>query len=159
MLAMRLAPAATLAAVLSIATASAQSQSPGKGPGPGQGPGILGIWWTDKNKGRVEIVRCAAPAPGVCGKIIWISEPLDEKKKPQTDKLNPDPKLKGRPIVGMPLFEGWREAGPNAWKGKIYDPERGEIFDIDITLRGEQLTLKGCVLFICESETWTRFRG
>lgn len=147
MIAMRLALAALLAALLPAAAAFAQPQ------------GILGTWWTKDNKGRVEIVKCAPPAPGVCGRIIWISEPLDEKKKPQTDKLNPDPKLKGRPIVGMPLFEGWRESARNAWQGKIYDPERGETFDIDITLRGDQLTIKGCVLFFCESETWVRFRG
>lgn len=147
MFATRLAAVATLSAFLSIAAASAQ------------GRGILGIWWTDKNKGRVEIVECTPPTPGVCGRIIWISEPNDEQGRPQTDKLNKDPRLKGRPIIGMPVFEGWREADPNSWTGQVYDPEEGEIYDIDIQLQGDQLTLKGCFLFICDSNTWVRYRG
>jgi uncharacterized protein (DUF2147 family) len=142
--------AATLAAALSIAALpSALAQN----------PGILGLWWTDKDKGRVEIIRCAPPTQGLCGKIVWISEPNDEQGKPQTDKLNKDPKLKGRPIIGMPIFEGWREAGPSKWTGKVYDPEEGDIYDIDIRLEGDELTLKGCFLFICDSNTWVRYRG
>jgi uncharacterized protein (DUF2147 family) len=160
MFATRLVAAAVLAAMLPAVVASAQGVSKGKGKmqAPVPEPGILGVWWTDKNKGRVEIVKCAPPTQGVCGAIIWISEPNDEKGRPQTDKLNRDPRLKGRPIIGMPLFEGWREVGPNAWKGKVYDPEEGEIYDIDITLRGDHLTLKGCFLFICDSNTWVRYR-
>ena len=42
-----------------------------------QDPGILGVWWTKENKGRVDIVKCAPPKQGLCGAIIWISEPND----------------------------------------------------------------------------------
>ena len=44
-----------------------------------QNPGILGVWWTENNKGRVEIVDCAPPKQGVCGTIIWISQPNDSQ--------------------------------------------------------------------------------
>ena len=52
-----------------------------------QGQGILGIWLTEKKNARVEISNCAPPAQGLCGKIVWISEPNDKEGRPQTDKL------------------------------------------------------------------------
>src|SRR5476651_1563619 len=88
-----------------------------------QDQGILGLWTTDKGKGRVEIVKCAPPKQGLCGTIVWISEPNDKQGKPQTDKGNKNASLRNRPIIGLPIFEGWREAGANKWKGAVYDPE------------------------------------
>jgi uncharacterized protein (DUF2147 family) len=124
-----------------------------------QDQGILGLWTTDKGKGRVEIVKCAPPKQGLCGTIVWISEPNDKQGKPQTDKGNKNASLRNRPIIGLPIFEGWREAGANKWKGAVYDPEDGQNYDVDITLAGNNLTLKGCVAFLCDSDTWTRYRG
>jgi uncharacterized protein (DUF2147 family) len=127
--------------------------------GKAQPQGILGIWWTEENKGRVEIAKCAPPRQGLCGTIVWISNPNDAQGRPQTDKKNKDPRLRSRPIIGLAIFEGWRPAGNNAWRGEVYDPEEGETYDVDISLSGDRLTLKGCVLFLCDSETWTRYRG
>jgi len=67
--------------------------------------------------------------------------------------------LRNRPIVGLQIFEGWKEVGANKWKGSVYDPEDGTSYDIDITLAGNDLTLKGCIAFLCDSDTWTRYRG
>ena len=139
--------ASALALFVSTGTVFAQEQ------------GILGLWTTDQGKGRVEIVRCAAPKPGLCGTIVWISEPNDKQGKPQTDKANKNARLRNRPIVGLRIFEGWREAGPNKWKGAVYDPEDGRVYDVDISLAGDRLTLTGCIAFLCDSDTWTRYRG
>jgi uncharacterized protein (DUF2147 family) len=59
----------------------------------------------------------------------------------------------------LPIFEQWSEAGPNKWKGSVYDPEDGQDYDVDITLVGDKLTLKGCIAFLCDSDTWNRYRG
>jgi len=139
--------ASALALFVSTGTVFAQEQ------------GILGLWTTDQGKGRVEIVRCAAPKQGLCGTIVWISEPNDRQGKPQTDKANKNARLRNRPIVGLRIFEGWREAGPNKWKGAVYDPEDGRVYDVDISLAGDRLTLTGCIAFLCDSDTWTRYRG
>ena len=140
--------AGALALLMSIGTtASAQDQ------------GILGLWTTDKGKGRVEIVKCAAPKQGLCGTIVWISEPNDKQGKPQTDQANKNASLRNRPIIGLQIFEGWKEAGANKWTGPVYDPEDGQSYDVDITLAGDKLTLKGCIAFLCDSDTWDRYRG
>jgi uncharacterized protein (DUF2147 family) len=128
-------------------------------PASAQTQNILGVWWTDKNKSRVEIVNCSPPKQGLCGTIIWLSQPNDAQGRPQTDKKNKNPNLRVRPIVGLGIFEGWRPAGRNAWKGEVYDPEEGETYNVDISLAGDKLTLKGCVLFVCDSETWRRYQG
>ena len=129
------------------------------GSAPAQNQSILGVWWTEENKGRVEIFNCPAPEQGLCGKIIWLTQPNDAEGRPQTDKKNKDPSLRNRPILGLAIFEGWRPAGNNAWKGEVYDPEDGEAYEVDITLAGDELTLRGCFLFVCDADTWTRYRG
>jgi uncharacterized protein (DUF2147 family) len=138
--------AVVLIASIPISTAMAQEQ------------GIHGIWWTKGKKGRVEIVDCAPPAKGVCGKIVWISQPNDAKGRPQTDRANGNASLRSRPIVGLQLFEGWRENGPKKWRGTIYDPDRGSNFNVGISLAGDKLVVTGCIVWGCESETWTRYR-
>jgi uncharacterized protein (DUF2147 family) len=139
--------AAVLTVPLALAAARAQDQS------------ILGVWWTEENKGRVEIFNCPAPKQGLCGKIIWLNQPNDAEGRPQTDKNNKDPSLRNRSVLGLAIFEGWRQAGNNAWKGEVYDPEDGEAYEVDITLTGEQLTLRGCILLVCDSDTWKRYHG
>jgi uncharacterized protein (DUF2147 family) len=143
----RLLAALVALAPLALATARAQSSD------------VLGVWWTEENKGRVEIFNCPAPKQGLCGKIIWLSQPNDAEGRPQTDKKNKDPSLRNRLILGLAIFEGWRPAGNNAWKGEVYDPEDGEAYEVDITLAGDKLTLRGCVLLLCDSDVWTRYRG
>jgi uncharacterized protein (DUF2147 family) len=146
MVALRLA-ASTLALFLSASTPSAQDR------------GILGLWTTDKGKGRVDIVKCAPPKQGLCGTIVWISDQNDKEGRPQADKANKNASLRNRPIVGLHIFQGWHEAGPNKWKGAVYDPEDGRDYDVDIALAGDKLTLTGCIAFLCDSDTWMRYRG
>ena len=95
---------------------------------------------------------------GLCGKIVWISKPNDAKGRPQTDTANGNPSLRSRPIVGLQLFEGWRENGPRKWRGTIYDPDRGSNFNVSIALAGDRLVVTGCIVWGCESETWIRYR-
>jgi len=59
-----------------------------------------------------------------------------------------------------PDIEGWREIGRNKWKGSVYSPEDATTYDdVEITLAGDKLTLKGCIAFLCDSDTWNRYRA
>jgi uncharacterized protein (DUF2147 family) len=144
-------PATRLAAVL-LATSLPFSMAAA------QDPGIHGLWWTKGKKGRVEIADCAPPSKGICGKIVWISQPNDAKGQPQTDKNNRNASLRSRPIIDLQLFEGWRENGPKKWRGSIYDPDDGKNYNVGISLAGDKLVITGCIEWGCESETWTRYR-
>jgi uncharacterized protein (DUF2147 family) len=120
---------------------------------------IRGVWWTDKNEARIEIKNCTPPQQGLCGTIIWLQEPNDARGSPLVDKANPNPSLRSRSMIGLPLFQGWREDGPGRWKGAIYDPDDGKTYDISIASSGDRLMLKGCVLLFCDTSHWTRYRG
>ena len=40
--------------------------------------------------------------------------------------------------------------------GQIYAPDRDQTYRSRMDLAGDQLTVAGCVLFICRDQTWTR---
>lgn len=126
--------------------APAQSQ-------PQVSPSHRGQWLTDGSKSRVEISDCG---PQICAKIVWLKDPNDEKGKPLNDGYNKNTQMRNRPILGLPLFENMRPAR-TGWEGKVYNPEEGDWFDVSVWLSApDKISIKGCVLFICETHNWTR---
>ena len=112
----------------------------------------LGQWLTEDGKSRVDVSDCGT---AICAKIIWLREPNDEKGQPLRDGYNKSTQLRTRPILGLSLFETMKPSG-NGWEGRIYNPEEGEWYDVNVWLAGDKLTIKGCVLFVCETHAWTR---
>lgn len=115
----------------------------------------IGIWVTDGGKSRVQVSDCGGT---LCANIIWLRDPNDKRGRPWTDQLNNNVSLRGRLIVGLELFRNMRPAGRLAWKGRIYNPEDGDSYDVTLTLaRPDRIAIKGCVLFVCETHHWVRF--
>jgi uncharacterized protein (DUF2147 family) len=120
-----------------------------------------GEWLTEGGKARVRIAPCTADAGQLCGTITWSYRPADAPAGELVDVHNTDPTLRTRPIVGLPLLQGFEPDGPDAWAGgTIYDPEGGKTYKSKLRLKGaDELEVDGCVLFFCESQSWTRWRG
>ncbi|MFO1067986.1 MAG: DUF2147 domain-containing protein [Geminicoccaceae bacterium] len=120
-----------------------------------------GEWVTEGDKARVAIAPCAGNAGQLCGTITWSYRPADAPPGELRDINNTDPKLRDRPIVGLPLLQGFSADGPGAWSGgTIYDPEGGKTYKSKLRLGGDDtLKVDGCVLFLCQTQTWTRYRG
>lgn len=113
----------------------------------------LGQWLTEGAKSRVEVTDCGQE---VCAKIVWLKEPNDQAGKPLRDGYNKNTQLRTRPIQGLALFENMRPAKAG-WQGRVYNPEEGEWYDVTVWLAGvDQINIKGCVLFICETHSWNR---
>ena len=74
------------------------------------------------------------------------------------DANNADESLRERTVIGIELLSGFAEARPGRWTGgRIYNPEDGRTYDSRLVEQDEStLTVKGCVLFICKSQIWTR---
>lgn len=109
-LSMLAVPAA--AAVLLLAAAAARAQSP------------IGTWETGES--HVEIYECGER---LCGRIVALDEPLDADGKAKTDKNNPDPALRSRPVIGMDLIAGFSRKSDREWVGgRIYDPRDGKTY-------------------------------
>lgn len=114
--------------------------------------GVEGTWRTDDGKGLVRIGRCGAQT---CG---WIASVLDRRPGvPTTDVHNPDPKLRNRPLLGLPTLTGFAREGA-VWKGgRAYDPKTGRSYRATLELNTDgSLKVTGCVLVICRSLRWTR---
>jgi uncharacterized protein (DUF2147 family) len=125
-------------------------------PASAQGTEPTGIWLTQAGDARVRVSKCGG---GICGVIVWLREPIDSSTgRPQVDDKNPNPALKTRPVIGLPLFSGMRPSGPNKWSGQIYNADDGGTYASSISLAGsDSLRVEGCVGALCGGETWTRF--
>jgi uncharacterized protein (DUF2147 family) len=115
---------------------------------------IEGHWLTDDGKAEIAIVRCARD---ICGSISKI---LDKGPDvPAADIRNPNPRLRTRPLIGLPILMGFSPSG-GTWKGgHAYDPKTGTNYRSTLAMQGaDRLKVTGCVLFFCESKYWTRLR-
>jgi uncharacterized protein (DUF2147 family) len=115
---------------------------------------VEGRWLTDDREGVVSIVACGTQ---LCGRIV---EVLDrEPGVPSTDVNNPDLRLRRRPLVGLLTLWGFRHDGDTWDGGRAYDPKSGKSYRSSLTVeRDGTLRVTGCVLFVCESRYWTRYR-
>lgn len=110
---------------------------------------ITGRWYTKDKRALVTIAPCGA---ALCGKISRLLEPT--KSGVTTDVNNPDPALKKRKLVGLPILSDFVADG-NKWRGKIYDPNTGKTYRSIVTAAsGGKLNVEGCVAMFCQTQIW-----
>jgi uncharacterized protein (DUF2147 family) len=116
------------------------------------------VWLTQATDGRVRIGPCAGHPDLLCGSIIWAKGPKGEDGRTLNDENNPDPALRSRPIVGLPILWDFHADGSGGWTGgKIYNPTEGKTYKSKIAPgRNGTLKVSGCVLVVCQTQTWTR---
>lgn len=124
---------------------------------------ILGTWKTENDESKVEIFRCGEK---ICGKIIWLKNPTytdsmeGEAGTPVIDRMNPDPSLKSRPVLGLRILEGFSEEGANTWgNGTCYDPRSGKTYRGKFRLAAPDRLQLRCYIGIPlfgRSSVWTR---
>lgn len=116
--------------------------------------GVEGQWLTAERNAIVTIAPCGASYCGTIAKVL-----VTRPGVPKTDVNNPDPKLRSRPLVGLPILRGFTWSG-TTWKGgRVYDPRTGRDYRSLIQLQANgTLKVSGCVAFICQSQYWTRAR-
>ena len=133
-----------LAAGLTLAAAPALAADP-----------VEGEWLTQEATAKVRIGPCPGKADRMCGVISWLKNPADAKA---TDSKNPDSKLKTRTFLVLPMIRDFKQAAPGRWTGgKIYDPGSGKTYDSKISVSANgTLKVEGCVLMICQAQTWRR---
>jgi len=89
---------------------------------------ILGIWYNEEKSSKLQIYQ---EGTKFFAKIVWLKEPIDpETGKPKVDKLNPDPKLRNVPRLGLVILKDFIFDGEDEWKGgTIYDPNNGKTYN------------------------------
>jgi uncharacterized protein (DUF2147 family) len=108
---------------------------------------VEGIWQTraddNGNFGHVEIKACG---PAFCGTLIRAYNGEGQ----EIDSPNV-----GRQIVWdmVPYADGLYD------DGQIYSPDRDKTYNGDMTLAGDSLKVRGCVMGICrDGGTWQRVK-
>ncbi len=136
---MRRFMAAGLMCVISASAALAEAPPP------------TGQWRVQDGTAAIRVVNCAGALWGVIAGTIGGASNAD------TDKNNPDPALRNRLIVGLPILIDMRPS-QGRWTGRVYNAENGKTYDANIGLvSGNVLHIEGCVLgFLCGGENWTR---
>jgi uncharacterized protein (DUF2147 family) len=127
---------------------------------------VVGIWVTEEEDARIEIYR---EGDRFDGKIVWIENPTytaDEDPvragQPRTDDDNPDPELRGQPILGMRLLHGFEYKGDRKWEGgRIYDPENGKTYKCKMRLEDGVLKIRGYVgiSLLGRTTEWRRYES
>ena len=116
--------------------------------------GVEGEWITSDTGSKVRIGACPNRPQEICGVVSWLP-PAHAK---ELDTKNPDPALRNRPILGVTTVSGFKQVGPGKWAGgKRYDPASGKAYKGKISVNpNATLKVEGCVLMICQSQTWKR---
>lgn len=107
---------------------------------------------------KIQVTKCGKGGAQLCAKIVWLEDPLDSRGRPLQDIRNGNASMRGRPILGLPLFSGLTRTGPATWTGKIYNPEDGNTYSATLTmLSRKQIKLKGCKAWLlCGEKMWLR---
>jgi uncharacterized protein (DUF2147 family) len=108
-----------------------------------------GEWETEKGDAHIRIVDCSGRLWGV---VSWA-------KIPGYDIHNPDPSLRSRPSVGMPVLLDMKPGDdPGTWEGEVYNAKNGRKYDASIEIQSaDTLHVEGCTLAVlCGGEDWKR---
>jgi uncharacterized protein (DUF2147 family) len=116
---------------------------------------IVGEWCTQREEnrppGRIKFVR--GDDGTYMGIISWQSEP-------RNDVHNKDPKLRGRPLLGIVLMWHLRYEDGEYVDGYIYNPEDGGTYRLNAeVLSPESLKIRGYlgISLLGQSKIWSRF--
>lgn len=109
----------------------------------------VGEWVVADQTARIRIEPCKDALWGV---IAWA-------KTPGTDKNNPNPALRSRSVLGMPILLNMKKVEPNRWDGEVYNAKSGQTYTANISLVSDDvLRVEGCVFggLFCGGQNWTR---
>ena len=102
-------------------------------------------------------------AAAAVGHLVW-------ERSAGHDSENPDPSLRGRPTLGIPILLGMRPAPepqapdgpPRSGADRSTTPTNGQTYEASIKPLGpDVLHLEGCVLggLFCGGQDWTRVKA
>jgi uncharacterized protein (DUF2147 family) len=116
----------------------------------------IGEWLVADGYAQVRIENCGGALWGV---VSW-------EQKAGRDTENPDPALRSRPTLGMPILLDMKEKESTSWgekttrwEGQIYNSQNGKTYEGNIRLLSPNvMKLEGCVLggIFCGGQEWTR---
>jgi uncharacterized protein (DUF2147 family) len=114
--------------------------------------------WLAKDGAFVLVNSCGN---GLCGMIIKAASQLDPSTgRAWTDKNNPDPNKRNRPLVGVQVLSSMMPSGPGKWSGSLYNADDGKTYPGNlIEVDAKTIRVEGCgALNICDGENLSRIK-
>jgi uncharacterized protein (DUF2147 family) len=105
---------------------------------------LEGTWRTaaDDN-GDSGLIQVAPCGNALCGKLVKSYDSAG-KEKPST-------------MIGRNIISETQNKGGGTYKGKIYAPDRDKTYSSKLQLKGNMLSVSGCVFGICRNGgTWKK---
>ncbi|QIQ87279.1 DUF2147 domain-containing protein [Erythrobacter sp.] len=113
---------------------------------------IAGRWVTEEGDAIIAVGECGK---SVCGRIARFLVPPPDGVD-QRDINNPDPALRRRKLLGLPVLYSFAEED-DLCRGRIYDPKSGKSYRSVVRRKGPgRLEVKGCIAFFCQTQIWKR---
>jgi len=112
----------------------------------------IGEWRVADGTATVRIRHCGKALCGFIAATVGA---------PGRDTKNPDPRKRGRSVLGMEILIDMRAAGPGRWVGTTYNSEDGQMYAATLTMPSPAaLRIQGCLPGggMCGSETWSRVK-
>lgn len=129
---------------------------------------IVGDWLVQS---RDAVIRIERVGDEYEGHIVWQlhetygpEDGAELSGKTVTDRKNPDPALRSRPLTGLRLLWGLRyDADSSEWlDGRVYDTDNGKVYHCQIRLLSDdKLSLRGYIgiSLLGGNTVWTRVNG
>jgi uncharacterized protein (DUF2147 family) len=116
-----------------------------------------GVWKLANGKVTVKVSPCGG---NLCGTVVALKKPRDDKGRPRLDKENPNPALRKRPVIGLTILSNMRQRGSGYWVGTIYNPDDGNTYSSQMELQGPNtMKVNGCVAAVfCKSMKFVRIQ-
>jgi len=104
---------------------------------------VMGVWKTEPtDEGSLDI-RFTACGSAVCGTIVRARNAAGEEGPYEH--------------LGRKMIWDMQAKADGSWAGgKIWDPRNDRVFNSKMAVNGATLAVSGCVLGVCQSQTWTR---
>jgi uncharacterized protein (DUF2147 family) len=113
-----------------------------------------GLW--QMGQLTVKVVHCQVDH--LCGNIYSVGARLNPDGTEKLDFRNPNPAMRKRHIVGLPVFQALAPNGQNKWKGTIYSADDGGTYRAYATLNGNAMDVQGCWGPFCKTLYFKRLK-
>ncbi len=113
--------------------------------------------WLAQDGAQVRVMSCGK---ALCGRIASPKSPTDpDTGQEWTDRDNPDPRLRDRPLVGVEVFISMMPDGPGTWTGQLYNTDSGQTVPGHLYEVGPQtIKIEGCLGALCGGQNLSRIR-
>ncbi|MDE2284627.1 MAG: DUF2147 domain-containing protein [Hyphomicrobiales bacterium] len=116
--------------------------------------------WVAEDHAQVRIADCSRRSQALCATVAAARSSVDpETGRPWTDKHNPDPKARGRSLIGVYVLYNMLPDGPGKWSGTLYNTDDGHTYPGHLLETGPRtIRIEGCAIGICGGRNLTRVR-